>query len=312
MANRVYYSSQGVAVGLTTGTYSTVEGGQSVGISANFSLEQAFQMGRVAIYDNIMTDGEVTITCSKILDGNDTIYKLATGADGLSPIVNQSETKFKVRVASNTNEGASELDASNQLGSEVTGCFLSSVAYTVPSDGFATEEVSFVGDNKAVGASKSVAAPTGSTTRATYRQMFDQNGSNLPIEVSGLNVTNVSINADFGREAMFKLGQFRPFHRYANFPFEVGCEITVSNVSTDQSTINLGGVTATSDGSLPGKQNIVIKLTNAEGFTGSHGYEFHVSGARLNTLSQDGGDTGGGNATTTLGYQTFNELSISG
>ncbi len=123
MANRVYYSSQGVAVGLQTGTFATVEGGQSVGISANFSLEQAFQMGRIAIYDNIMTDGEVTITTSKILDGNDTIYKLATAAAGLSPIVNQSETEFKVRVASNTNEGASALDASAQLGTEVTGCF---------------------------------------------------------------------------------------------------------------------------------------------------------------------------------------------
>ena len=312
MANRVYYSSQGVSVGLQTGTFATIEGGQSVGISANFSLEQAFQMGRIAIYDNIMTDGEVTVTTSKILDGNDTIYKLATEANGLSPIVAQSETKFKLRVASNTNEGASALDTGNQLGSEVTGCFLSSVAYTIPSDGFATEEVSFVGDNKAVGSSKSVSAPTGSTTRATYRQMFDQNGSDLPAEVSGLNVTNISISADFGREAMFKLGQFRPFHRYANFPFEVSCEFTVSNTSTDQSTIALDGVTATGDGNLPGKQDIIIKLTDAQGFAGSHGYEFHVSGARLNTLSQDGGDTGGGNATTTLGYQTFNELSISG
>lgn len=312
MANRVYYSSQGVSVGLQTGTFATVEGGQSVGISANFSLEQAFQMGRVAIYDNIMTDGEVTITTSKILDGNDTIYKLATGAAGLSPIVNQSETEFKVRVASNTNEGATALDASAQLGTEVTGCFLSSVSYTIPSDGFATEEVSFVGDNKAVGSSKSVSAPSGSTTRATYRQMFDQAGSSLPAEVSGLNVTNVAISADFGREAMFKLGQFRPFHRYANFPFEVTCEFTVSNTSTDQSPIDLDGVTATSDGNLPSKQNIIVKLTDAQGFAGSHGYEFHVSGARLNTLSQDGGDTGGGNATTTLGYQTFNELSISG
>lgn len=312
MANRVYYSSQGVAISPTGGSFVTVEGAQSVGISANFTLEQAFQMGRIGIYDNIITDGEVTVTASKVLDGEDTIFKLCT-TSASNNLVAMADKRMNIRVASNTNESAVALDTGNQLGTEITGAYLSSVAYTIPVDGFATEEVSFISDNKSVGSDKTVAAPTNTSSRVTYRQMLDLNNSTLPSEVSGKNITNIAISADFGREAMFKLGQFRPYHRFANFPFEVTCEFTIANTGTDQTEINLSGVDCTSDGSLPAKTDIVIAVCNSNsGTAGAHGYVFTISGARLNTLNQDGGDTGGGNASTTLGYQTFNELTISG
>lgn len=311
MANRVYYSSQGVAIGTGSGSLITVQGAQSVGISANFTLEQAFQMGRIGIYDNIITDGEVTVTASKVLDGKDTIFKLCTGS-GSNNLVALADKKMFIRVASNTDEAAQSLDPAAQVGTQITGAYLSSVAYTIPVDGFATEEVSFISDNKAVGTGYTVPAPSGTTSRVAYRQMLNLTGCSLPSEVSGKNITNIAINADFGREAMFKLGQFRPYHRFANFPFEVTCEFTIANTETDQTQIDLDNVTCTSDGNLPSKTTIVIDICNGNTGTDYHGYKFTISGARLNSLNQDGGDTGGGNATTTLGYQTFNELTISG
>lgn len=303
MANRVYYASQGVQV-----DGQTVEGAQSAGVTANFTLEQAFQLGKIGIYDNIITDAEAGISVSKMLDGNDTIYKLFTGA-AESCVADHASTQKTIRIASNTQDADVALDTGNQDCIEMTGAFLSSISYTLPVDGFSTEEVSFVSDNKSVSTGV-VAPPTGTGTRATYRQMIQTAG--FPSEVAGKNVTNITFSTDYGREAMYKLGTFNPYFRYANFPIEVSVDFTVTNTGVDLTPVALTGVTATSDGSLPGKQNIIVTVTNAQGFAGSHGYQFRASGCRLTSVSQDGGDTGGGNASTTYSYTTYNDFCISG
>lgn len=304
MANRVYYASHAVSV-----NGSTIEGAQSAGITANFTLEQAFQLGKVAIYDNIITDAEAGVSVSKILDGADTIYKKFTGA-AQSSIADHASTQKDIIIAANTQDADTSMDDSNQQAVQVTGAFLSSVAYNIPVDGFATEEVSFVADNKSA-STGTVSAPTGTSTRATYRQMISTAG--FPTEVSGQNVTNISISTDFGREAMYKLGSFDPYFRFANFPFEVSVEFTVANTGIDETDIVLTGVSATSDGSLPAKQTITVTCNNSEGgLASAHGYVFTATGCRLSSISQDGGDTGGGNASTTYGYTTYNDLVISG
>lgn len=310
MANRVYYASQGVAVSGVT-----VEGAQSAGVSANFTLEQAFQLGKIGIYDNIITNAEANISVSKILDGNHTIYKLFTLGNvptGESCVAHHAATTQTIRIASNTSDSATALVSGAQNCVELTGAYLNSISYTIPVDGFSTEEVSFVADNKKLNASASVLPPSGTGTRASYRQMVDIAGSNFPSEVNGQNVTNISFSTDYGREAMYKLGSFNPYFRYANFPIEVTVEFTVANTGVNLTPVDMGNITATSDGNLPGKQDISVRLTNAAGFTGSHGYEFRASGCRLTSVSQDGGDTGGGNASTTFSYTTYNDFCISG
>lgn len=303
MANRVYYASHGVQV-----NGSTVNGAQSAGITANFTLEQAFQLGKVGLYDNIITDAEAGISVSKILDGADTIYKLFTGSSE-SSISDHASTQRTIRIASNTQDADTVLDTGNQDVIECTGAYLSSISYTIPVDGFATEEVSFVADNKSA-ATGVVAPPTNTGTRATYRQMIATAG--FPTEVAGQNVTNISFSTDYGREAMYRLGAFDPYFRFANFPFEVTVDFTVANTGIDLTDVALTGVTATSDGSLPPKQNITVTVNDAAGFVGSHGYQFRASGCRLTSVSQDGGDTGGGNASTTYSYTTYNDFVISG
>ena len=56
--DRIFYACQGVSVApfastanVTTGQM--VHGLQSVGITTNFSLEQAFELGQIEIYENI-------------------------------------------------------------------------------------------------------------------------------------------------------------------------------------------------------------------------------------------------------------------
>jgi hypothetical protein len=294
MANRVYFASQGLSIGGTT-----VQGAQSVGISINYSLEQAFQLGRLAIYDNIVTDGEVTVTASKNLDGNSTMFTLFGGGN----IASYGETTKTVVVASNTSEAATSLDTAAQTATTMTGCYLSSLSYTFPSDGFATEEISFVTDNKSTAGT--VSAPAATSKENVYRHHVSSVGVH-----TGDNITNISISADLGREAMFKLGQFRPYHRFANFPFEVTAEFTIANTSVDTTVVNLGGVTCTGDGDLPAQQTIQVVVCDSNGDATTAGYTFTMSGCRLSAVSQDGGDTGGGNASTTFTYTTYNTLDV--
>lgn len=295
MANRVFYASQGVSIGGTT-----VAGAQSVGVQSNFNLEQAFQLGRLAIYDNIVTNPEVTVTVSKILDGEDTIYKLATGGGSLISNAND-QCNIVIGIGSDTDASLTSTTAVT-----MTGMYLSSISYTLPVDGNFTEEATFIGDNKSISGSVNAPAATGNTV--LRRQHYAV--STLPTEVDGKNITNISISADLGREAMFRLGQFGPYHRFVNFPLEVTCEFEVSATGVDGVVVDQN-VTCTGDASLPQKQDIVINLCDPS--TGSTSYTFDLGDAnRLTSVNYQGGDTGGGNATITYSYTTYNELDISG
>ena len=69
--NRIFYAVQSVAVcktgfppsGGASANVAFLKGVQSVGITTNFTLEQAFELGQVEIYENSedIADVEVTI-----------------------------------------------------------------------------------------------------------------------------------------------------------------------------------------------------------------------------------------------------------
>lgn len=298
MSNRVFYASQGVKVGS-----SVVQGAQSVGIQSNFTLEQAFQLGQLSIYNNAVTNPEVTVTISKILDGQDTIYKLAT--QGGTLVANEAD-RVDIIVAVGADTGNS---LAGTQAVKMTGMYLSSLSYTMPVDGFMTEEVTFLGDNKkyTTTAGDLFNGPTTVTGEALRRQNFAS--STVPSEVSGQNITNITINADLGREAMFKLGQFGPFHRFTNFPLEVTCEFEVSATGLD--TVEVSQNVTCTGGDVPGPQSIIINLCDPS--TGNTAYTFNLGNQNvLSSINYQGGDTGGGNATITYSYTTYNDLDISG
>lgn len=292
MANRVYFASQGIAI-----NEKTVYGAQSVGISINYSLEQAFQLGVLGIYDNIVTDGEVTVTCSKNLDGKPLIQTLAS-------------TSANIRIASS--DAGSALTASvgtgNQTSTEISGASINSVSYNFPAEGWCTEEISFIADNKSVGTG-AVTAPTGSDQTAVnaYRHHVTWSGA-----LTSANVTNISMSTDFGLTPMFKLGQFKPHTRYEDFPVETTVEFTVDNTSIDDTVVDLDGVTCTGSGNLPGLTNIGVNICEANSSSTNAEYSFVVNNCRLSSVTQDGGDTGGGNASTTYTYISYDGILASG
>ena len=82
MANRIYFANQQVAFRKDGDiTWIAAHGVQSVAVTTTFNLEQAFELGQLAIYENIEGVPDIEITMSKVLDGYPLLYHLATDED---------------------------------------------------------------------------------------------------------------------------------------------------------------------------------------------------------------------------------------
>jgi hypothetical protein len=293
--NRVFYASQGVSIGGTV-----VQGAQSVGITTNFNLEQVFQLGQLALYDNVSLDPEVEITVSKILDGESSVWKLATGGGTLIANAND-EAVVVVGIGSDTGSTLSSTSAIT-----CSGMFVSSVSYTFPVDGNMTEEVTFVGNAKALTGSVAAPATTEKTVLRRQNINFGAAAAVLPTEVDGKNITSISISADLGRESMYKLGSLKPFHRFVNFPLEVTCEFEVS--ATDLDGVEVDVPDTACSGLASNDREIVVVVCGTDG---NDAYTFDLGDkCKLTSVNYSGGDTGGGNATITYSFSTYNELEI--
>jgi len=127
--------------------YTEVHGVQSVNMTTNFNLEQVFELGQLALYENIESLPDVQITTQKVLDGYPLMYCLAT-KDATTPTLSgrqNSKAQVALGIFSDT------LDSSTGVPSQhmtTSGMYISSVTYSFPLDGPSTEEVTFVGNNK--------------------------------------------------------------------------------------------------------------------------------------------------------------------
>jgi len=159
MANdRIFYACQGVAITpegkADPGAGDMAHGVQSIGITTNFNLEQAFELGQIEIYENIEGTPDVEVTLEKVLDGYPLMYLMAsTGVTGTpnSGLVARSKEQCDLRLG--IFDEASDNIASASTGkSEVevycSGMYISNVSYTFPVDGNCTESLTLVGNNK--------------------------------------------------------------------------------------------------------------------------------------------------------------------
>lgn len=301
--NRVFYASQAVAIkGSGEQNFETVQGAQSVTVDTNFNLEQIFQLGRLAIYENIETDPDVEVTVSKALDGHPSIYNLVTGGGSL--VSNANDTcDIVLAVGNDTDEFIGQ--NGNIAAIEMTGMFISNLNYTFPVEGNLTEEITLIGSHKAVNGTITAPAPD-PQVNVLRRQNVDVSSSSIPAQV-GSNFNNITISANLGREKMFKLGERTAFHRFVNFPLEITVSFDViaqapDNVDTSATAGSCNNDFANTD------EAIEIVICNA---AGGAAYRFDLgSKCKLQSVSHSGGDTGGGNVTITYTYITYNELSI--
>lgn len=155
MANkRIFYAIQRAGVcPINSNQVTTVRGLQTLGVTTTFNLEQVFEIGQLAVYENIEGIPDVEVQTEKVMDGWAPVYLLATQADdqGAAPtastLIGRSQGVCKLAIAIYEETQAY---AEGTPGAEVhmSGLYVSSVGYSVAVDGNATESCTLVGNNK--------------------------------------------------------------------------------------------------------------------------------------------------------------------
>lgn len=166
---RVFYATQAVAVGDmgATGVVdswqpgdSTFDGAgkiiiahglQSIGVTTNFNLEQIFELGQLSLYENYEEVPEIEVTFEKVLDGYSLMYHLGT-VDATSPtLTGRGNARADVRMAvgfDTKDYMAAGVGQSGVAELYCSGMYVSSVSYTLGTDGNFTESTTFVGNDK--------------------------------------------------------------------------------------------------------------------------------------------------------------------
>ena len=333
--NRIFYATQAViltpmlqdANGWTAQTELCPRGLQSVGITTNFTLEQVYQLGQLELYDNIEDVPEVQVTMNKVIDGTLPLYLMCMGGGlqgqgkELAEIVN-NRVNFRLQIYKDTNSAAT--GAPDQF-VNATGMYLSSVSYTFPVDGNATEDVTLVGNNKFWNNTSNGGAGTnisnaaifgtgGSAPNLVRRYRLLPSGCALPTGVGGIpagsHFQSISVSTDLGREAINELGSMTPYFRFVTFPLEVTSEFEIIAISGDQMDANDFTAAATCTGTYKNLTDKTIKVKVCG--TGTNDFlELDLGGKnKLTSVNYTGGDAGGGNATITYSFQTFNKLKV--
>jgi hypothetical protein len=335
--NRIYWACQGVGIAPQDSTaFVGVHGVQSVGITTTFNLEQVFEIGQLAIYENIEDIPDIEVTMEKVLDGYPLIYHLATRGSSGDSLAARSNRKCNValNIYPDTFEAASGVPQTEVV---MSGMYVSAVSYTMPTEGSCTESVTIVGNNKAwraanfllqgtvlAGKPANADAPWfGGSGGVQRRENVIFNTANvggytkLPSEVEGISasgtnnltngqyaahIANLSVSVDLGREALNELGRRGPYFRYVNFPVEVSTEIEVISSRGDQIDATEEGK-AGADGSNLTDQEIIIVLQDSTKINlGTKN--------KLANVTYGGADAGGGNASVTYSYTTFNDFVV--
>lgn len=325
--NRIFYACQAVNIvtstGGTVGAGGTVKGVQSVGMSANFTLDQVFEMGQLEIYENIEDVADIEVTLEKVIDGDKFIWEFASNNLCRTTLAGAAKNRCDVYLA--IYDDATD----NATGTPRNVCFnsgmyTSSVSYSYSIDGSATESVTLVGNERFWNATRGATAKYGTPAtgfdtdepadNVQRRVNVDlENGStqlpaivksqmnpDTPDDEDGIggsyHIQSISVSADFGQENILELGRFGPYARYATFPIEVTTEFEVISTSGDLQNVSGNGTNLTNNN---------IKILDQAGTVIDCGVK-----NKLSSVSYSGADTGGGNATVSYSFSNFNNLTV--
>lgn len=391
--NRIFYACQAVAIeplnavtnnGLTTltpvtptnanakstGAIQILHGVQSVGINTTFNLEQVFELGQIHIYENIEGVPDIEVTLEKVLDGYPLMYHVSSTAvqADTSLTTNVAKASLVARSKQRCNailgiysDTVSHIGDGNTAANDtvevlMSGMYISSIGYTIPVDGNATESLTLVGNHKqwnltpskfTQGLARQLASGNSFTGQdgpgnfsspafrggVQRRENVALNRSILPKSINGVkqnnnpgnawsttvnpigvplvHLQNINISCDLNRESIQELGRKAPYTRYANFPVEVTCEIeSIASSGDFVQALEEGkktgtGFTIGSEGYGNNTENETIRIVLHDGTILDLGNK-----NRLSSINYGGGDAGGGNATVTYSYSTYNALNV--
>lgn len=333
---RVYYPIHAVGFGplgaslSTSGQFIPAKGVQSVSVNTSFSLEQVYQLGQLSLYENIENLPNVEMTVEKVNDGYALIQHLGTPNATVSTLAgryNDNRCNAVIAYYPITNSFAT---GNPLVALFMSGLYVSSLNWNLPVEGNQTESVTFVGNDKTwfnavSGAPFSSGNPfhlfTGSDSPVTAsggvqrRENIVMASSYWPTDIPGVSgnginplaangfytahLQDISISVQLGRTDLFEQGSKAPYFRYANFPVEVS---TTINVTASESGDNKN-VVGNSD-NLTDQRIFVVTSNGTRIDLGTRN--------KLQSITQNGGDTGGGNVTVSYTYSNFNDYTVWG
>lgn len=341
---RLYYAAYGVGiaknttagtVGYTTG-WIPVSGLQSVGIDTTFNLDTVFQLGELELFDQPENLPSVECTMEQVLCGATLLSSLGTQGATTGTLVGRFSNEQCNIAVGFWEDTVSAMGTALPSGTCImSGMFVNSINFNLPVDGNFTHSVTFVGNNKlwVLNTGVATANATGffnpsnfgadiDSTGVRRRYNWNPTGSILPRSLVGVRpiaafnaslpasgqsatgedggflprIQSIQISTDFGRPEIFQLGRRAPYARYIDFPVEVTTTFEIINragdrVSAIETTANLTN------------EPILIGLNDGTLF------DMGLKN-KLTSVSDTGGDTGGGNRTTTFTYTSYNTLYI--
>ena len=346
--NRVFYACQAVAiapcfVAPTTSNVRLAQGVQSVGITTNFNLEQAFELGQIQIYENIEGLPDVEVTMEKVLDGNPLLYHLASPTAETNSLVGRSTARSCISL------GIYEDDKDVISGAAPTevymsGMYINSVSYTIPTDGNATESITLVGNHKewaSNGAAdnlnannvkllgkditqKHPAAPQNDGGRITgsgappsgiqRREDVDLAHTELPASIQGASGVGAGNAKDDGGNVVVHIQNFTCSSDFSREDIlELGRKAPYFRATAFPIEVTCEFEVIATSGDFIGCDEDADTNTNEETieFALKSGTRFNLGTKnRLSSVTYGGGDAGGGNATITYSYTNFNDLSV--
>jgi len=156
------YSTGTLASGVDQvgGLWEVPRGLQSAGMSTTFNLEQTFQLGQVEIYEYSERQPDIEMTLSKAIDGTKALFFMVTDPTAANDIVART-ANYRVDVTMQIYPDT-QFRATGRPLSIVTasGMYVSNISYTFPIDGFVSEDITLVGNDKIWGAIEAVSGVT--------------------------------------------------------------------------------------------------------------------------------------------------------
>lgn len=148
MANRVAYFSSALHVApFSTDVYVFAHGVQSVGTNLTFSLEQAFELGQIAIYENVENIPNVEVTAEKLLDGFAPLWCLSTSTAPSPTLPGRSNERCNLQFAIYEDTVTVATGQGTIRRMMASGMYPSSLSYTFSVDGNFSESVTWVGND---------------------------------------------------------------------------------------------------------------------------------------------------------------------
>lgn len=165
---RVFYATQGVAIGDMGATgvseawgHSTggefngsgkmiiMHGLQSVGLNTNFSLEAIQELGQLSIYENVEEVPDIEATFERVLDGYTMAYHASTVSATDPTLSGRANARADLRMVIGLDTDAA-ISSGDDLTTELycSGTYWSSCKISMPTDGNFTESLTLVGNNK--------------------------------------------------------------------------------------------------------------------------------------------------------------------